>query len=181
MIKAARIADRALTALACLSLFLMMLLTLVDVFGRYFFEAPIDGKVELTSMLMVGMIFTAMPIVTVADKHVAVDLLDGLFGAGTGAWLRDMAIMALTAATLGLMVSWLVFRADRLLRYGDVYEFVYREDIPKYPVAYFIAIMVGLTAAAQAVKLALVAALGPGWRGRLHVMTRRAEESGFGA
>jgi TRAP-type transport system small permease protein len=62
--------------LAALFLFCLMALTCADVIGRYFLGTPIHGAFEMTEMLLAALIFAALPLVTLRNDHVTVDLLD---------------------------------------------------------------------------------------------------------
>jgi TRAP-type transport system small permease protein len=62
--------------IAAIDLFCLMSLTCVDVIGRYFFSSPIRGGFEITEMLLAGLVFTALPLVTLRGEHVTVDLLE---------------------------------------------------------------------------------------------------------
>ena len=53
---------------------LMMLLTVVDVFLRYFFNSPITGTTEVTEFMMVIVVFPALAWCSVKRRHVQVDL-----------------------------------------------------------------------------------------------------------
>ncbi|HJO85999.1 MAG TPA: TRAP transporter small permease, partial [Rhodospirillales bacterium] len=64
--------------MANLVLFAMMVLTFVDVWARYGFNAPIPGGFEITEYLLVILIYAALPLVTARDEHVTVDVLDSL-------------------------------------------------------------------------------------------------------
>jgi len=61
---------------AALVLFGLMVLTCVDVIGRYFFDMPVRGGFEMTEMLLAALIFAGLPLVTLRDEHITVDLLD---------------------------------------------------------------------------------------------------------
>src|SRR5258707_10984481 len=72
--------DRALVPLlgyaaAAVMLFLM-LLTCVDVVGRYFLNKPLTGGFELTEVLLASLIFAGLPLVTLRGDHITVDLFD---------------------------------------------------------------------------------------------------------
>ena len=54
---------------------LMMLLTVADVFLRYFFSAPISGTTEITEFMLVVVVFPALAWCAVTGKMVKVDLL----------------------------------------------------------------------------------------------------------
>ena len=66
----------ALGYFAALVLFCLMMLTCVDVIGRYFFGMPVRGGFEMTEMLLAAVIFAGLPLVTLRDDHITVDLLD---------------------------------------------------------------------------------------------------------
>lgn len=66
----------ALSLIAAIDLFCLMSLTCADVVGRYFFSSPIRGGFEITEMLLAGLVFTALPLVTLRGEHVTVDLLE---------------------------------------------------------------------------------------------------------
>jgi len=59
-------------------LFMMMILTLLDVFGRYLFNSPIMGAYEITELMLVILIFAGIPLASANDEHIAVDLIDGV-------------------------------------------------------------------------------------------------------
>jgi TRAP-type C4-dicarboxylate transport system permease small subunit len=65
-----------LGAVAAIVLFSMMALTCVDVIGRYFFNSPVYGGFEITEMLLAVLIFSGLPLVTLRNEHVTVDVLD---------------------------------------------------------------------------------------------------------
>lgn len=62
--------------IAAVELFCLMMLTCVDVIGRYFFSKPVYGGFEVTEILLAGLVFSALPLVTLRGEHVTVDLLD---------------------------------------------------------------------------------------------------------
>ena len=57
-----------------------MLLTLVDVTGRKLASQSVPGSLELTELLMVAVIFAALPLVSLHGEHVVFDSLDPLLG-----------------------------------------------------------------------------------------------------
>lgn len=62
--------------LAGIALFAIMLLTFLDVGGRKFFDNSITGSLELTELLMVVVIFGALPLVSERGEHVVFDSMD---------------------------------------------------------------------------------------------------------
>ena len=71
-----RIVVPTLGYFAALVLFCLMALTCIDVIGRYFFGHPIYGGFETTEMLLAALIFAGLPLVTLRNDHVTVDVLD---------------------------------------------------------------------------------------------------------
>lgn len=64
---------------ATIVLGLMMLLTVADVFLRYFFNSPITGATEMTEFMLVIVVFPALAWCAISGMHVKVDLLMDLF------------------------------------------------------------------------------------------------------
>lgn len=130
--------------LASSALFAMMTMTFADVVLRSAFNAPIEAATELTRMLMAIIVFSAMPVVSGAGRHIAVDLTDPLFNA-RAARLRD----GLVNLACGAMLWWPAGRAwvlaERAADYGDVTEYL---AIPKMYPAGFISAACYVTAVA---------------------------------
>ena len=108
----------ALGLLAAALMFCLMLLTCVDVVGRYFFNKPVTGGFEMTEMLLASLIFAGLPLVTLRSEHVMVDLLDPV----TPDWL--FRIQHLVATAIGVActsyLAWrLGLRAEELAARGE--------------------------------------------------------------
>lgn len=59
------------------ALFAIMALTFFDVVGRKLLDNSIPGSLEVTELLMVVLIFAALPLVSLRGEHVLFDSLDG--------------------------------------------------------------------------------------------------------
>jgi TRAP-type C4-dicarboxylate transport system permease small subunit len=107
-----------LGTLAAVALFAMMTLTFFDVVGRKFFSHSIVGSVELTEMMMLALIFAAMPLASLAGEHVIFDLLDAILPARVKRW-QAIASNLICTVLVGV-ASWFVFtRAMRTDQMGD--------------------------------------------------------------
>jgi TRAP-type C4-dicarboxylate transport system permease small subunit len=62
--------------LAAVALFAIMTLTFFDVGGRKLLDHSIPGSLEMTELLMVIVIFGALPLVSLRGEHVLFDSLD---------------------------------------------------------------------------------------------------------
>jgi TRAP-type C4-dicarboxylate transport system permease small subunit len=97
------------TALTC-----MMLLTVVDVIGR-FFKHPIFGSVELVGFLATIVVAAALPYTYKVDGHVGVEILVRLLSKKTQL-IIDLFTRTLTLILFGL-VAWQMF-----LYAADIHE-----------------------------------------------------------
>jgi TRAP-type C4-dicarboxylate transport system permease small subunit len=129
--------ERALGVIAGSVLFAMMMLTAVDVVGRYVFNHPVTGAFEVTEMMLAALIYCGLPLVSQRREHIVIDTFDYLMSRGVKRGL-DMAAEVLCSATL-FGLAWLVFgRAGRVASYGDTTNVL---KLPLAPVAYLMATM----------------------------------------
>ncbi len=104
--------------MAAVALFTIMWLTLIDVTGRKFFDHSLPGGLELTELLMVIVIFGALPLVSWRSEHVVFDSFDHLIPP----WLQDIqarVVEAVCALTFGGLAWLMALRAERFAEYGD--------------------------------------------------------------
>lgn len=67
---------RLLEFISSIVLVVMVLLTFIDVIGRYIFSAPIFGASEMISSMLALLIFLGLGIANAQDKHIVVELFD---------------------------------------------------------------------------------------------------------
>ncbi|MEQ9331365.1 TRAP transporter small permease [Thalassobaculum sp.] len=147
--RAGGLAVDTLKLVAAVLLFAMMLVTFVDVVGRYFFGRSLNGAYELTEVLLGLIVFAGLPIVTRRGEHVTVDLLTTRLPA-----LPRRALARLAAAATALVLAVLAWRlgstARDLLGYGDATVFL---GIPLGPVAGAMAALAAAGAVAALVRM----------------------------
>lgn len=143
---------RVLSGVACLALFAMMIVTFVDVVGRYFFASPLPAGYELVSLIMPLIIFCALPAVNLRGGHVTIDLLDNLIPAGVRR-LQHRVVSLASAAVLGVITWRLAVLSFSHHEFDAVTDELF---LPLWP---FSAVTCAL--AAVATSTMLVAALGP--------------------
>lgn len=138
--------DRALRwstgLMAAIALFTIMWLTLFDVLGRKFLNHSIPGGLEITEVLMVVVIFGALPLVSWRGEHVVFDSLD----AYVPAWLhriQQRLVHLICAVVFAFMAKLMVQRADRFSEYGDITVYL---QLPMSPVAWMMAVFLLVTA-----------------------------------
>src|SRR3546814_13262355 len=67
--------EKVVCGFAATILFCLMVCTFVDVVGRYVFNSPLPGALELTEIMMASLIFTILPVVSARSDTITVDLL----------------------------------------------------------------------------------------------------------
>jgi len=128
--------------LSGIALFAIMALTFVDVLGRKFASHSITGSLELTELLMVVVIFAALPLVSRRGEHVEFDSLDPYLPA----WVRraQALLVHLVCAAMLLGLAWLMWRTGtQFLESGETTA---QLQILKAPFIYGMGVLCGLTA-----------------------------------
>jgi TRAP-type C4-dicarboxylate transport system permease small subunit len=99
-----RLLQNTLGVGAALLLFSLILVTCVDVVGRYFFSAPLSGAFEITELLLAGLVFAALPLTTERKEHIEVDLINVILGDQAKEYLSAFA--GLFSAALLATLAW---------------------------------------------------------------------------
>ena len=137
-----KLLNRSTGLTAATALFSLMLLTLVDVVGRKFFNHSVPGGLELTEILMVVVIFGALPLVSWRGEHVVFDSLDAI----NPHWLQGAqarAVHLMSACTFGFLARLMAMRAERFAEYGDTTVHL---QLAMAPVAWIMAGLLMITA-----------------------------------
>jgi TRAP-type transport system small permease protein len=139
-----RVIEWALGLAAAGVLLCLMMLTCVDVVGRYFFNRPVTGGFEITELLLAALIFAGLPLVTLRNDHVTVDLFDPI----TPEWF--FRIQHLVACVIGfLCTGYLAYRLWlRAVSMDDAGETTAVLKIKVAYLTYSMAVMMGFTAVA---------------------------------
>jgi TRAP-type C4-dicarboxylate transport system permease small subunit len=119
-----KVPSQALGVVSCALLFFMMLLTFVDVTGRYFFASPLPAAYEIISLTMPGIIFCALPFVSYSEGHVTIDLLDNFLTSGIKRWQGVFANL-LAAIALGFIAYRLFALSLDHIRFREVTNELY--------------------------------------------------------
>lgn len=115
---------------------LMMLLTTVDVIGRYFFNAPVLGAYEITEYLMLIMVFSFLAFAQSQKAHISVDIVFDRFPP----LVRRFSVRCnhLLCLVMLIFVSYMgVHRVLDILRSGASST---QLKIPDYPFAIFMVV-----------------------------------------
>jgi TRAP-type C4-dicarboxylate transport system permease small subunit len=142
--------------IAAIGLFAMMALTFVTVVARYFLNRPIPGDSELQALLLGFIVFAAIPLVTRAQRHIAVRSFAALLK-GRALLAQRLLVLAATALGIGFMDYFIVLQAETLAEEGSRTDYL---EIPEAPFIYLFAVLMGIAALAAIELLVALARSG---------------------
>ncbi len=133
---------RMLGGLAALTLSFIMLLTCLDVAGRYIFNDPVPGALEITEFVMGALIFTSLPLVTLRQEQVTVDLFEQFIPRFIKRALNTL-LNAVSFACLAV-ISWRLWvKAGQMFSNG---EFTAVLQVKIWPLVYYMSFQAAVTA-----------------------------------
>lgn len=141
---------QGLVYLAAFALCLLILITVVDVFGRYVLNAPLPGAFESVRALMALVTFSALPLVCVRNEHLRAGILDHLISQRLNL-LREPLVQIISVTVLCGITWRLGAEAVAKRRTGEVLSSI---DLPLWTLISFMTLM---SAAAVIVTTALAA------------------------
>ena len=112
----ARLGQALETLLGAISgtvLFLMMMITAIDVAGRYLFSKPLAGGFELTEMMLAALIYCGLPLVSKRREHIVIDTFDPLMSKRVKRGLDMLADVVCSVALAGIELADLSPRRSR--------------------------------------------------------------------
>jgi TRAP-type C4-dicarboxylate transport system permease small subunit len=120
--------SRVASYIAMVTVGVIMMLTVTDVFMRYVFARPITGSTEMTEFMMAILIVSIVP-TAIAKRHIRVDILmERLTPKGQA--LFD-AITLFIGSWLVIILGWRAFMACLFMIRNDVRSPTL--DVPIYP------------------------------------------------
>ncbi len=110
---------KAVSVVAVIALAALMAVTVLDVTGRYLFNKPLFGAVEISEFLLVFLSFGALALAELRDKHITVDFFVIMLPP------RVRAVLDAMGAALGMgfwtLVAWrAVDHAEDVRELGEV-------------------------------------------------------------
>jgi len=114
----------------------MMMLTVSDVFLRYFFRKPILGTTEITESMMACLAFFALAWCAVQQSHLKVDLVVSFFTARVQAVVDTLT--GLAGLVIVALIAWRNFIEAAAIKDLNIVSSLIR--IPAFPFYYVIAL-----------------------------------------
>ena len=75
--KALSLLPNLMAIIAALCMIAIMVVTLIDVIGRYVFNSPLKGGVELSELLMVALVFLSLAYTQKIKANIRIDIISG--------------------------------------------------------------------------------------------------------
>lgn len=149
--------ERAVSLGTAVLLLSLMLITVIDVVGRYALNRPLAGAAEWTELAMGLMILGGIFQAAARSEHIRIDLFDHVWGP---ARLRLLTASAhLLSGLLLLFIAWRLWaKARELALFGDISAYL---GVPLAPLAYVMAGLAALGAVAYAFQTRAATARAP--------------------
>jgi TRAP-type C4-dicarboxylate transport system permease small subunit len=117
-------ADTALN-LICVSLIMfLMFFAAAEIIGRYFFNAPIPGHIEIVELLMVGVVFLGLAYTQLQDGHIRMQILEKRFFKGRAFNLAEALISLLSLLPFVMITYFSFLAALDAYEFGDVTSYI---------------------------------------------------------
>ena len=141
--------SRIMNIIACGVLSAMMLLTVSDVFLRYFFRRPIIGATEITENMMVCLAFFALAWCAARQGHLKVDLVISIFSPRVQAVFDTLT--GLAGLVMVALITWRNFVEAIAIKELNIVSSLIR--IPAFPFYYVIALGCAVLCLVMAVQV----------------------------
>jgi TRAP-type C4-dicarboxylate transport system permease small subunit len=125
----------------------LMLLTVAHVVGRYLFDFPMLGVVEISGLMVITLVFFAAPYDFFIDRHIAVDVIVRRLPPRLSLAVNCFTYLV-TLVVVTLAMVWTIKKGEQLSASGSVTDML---RIPIYPFYFVVALgwlisMIGIIA-----------------------------------
>lgn len=124
---------------------LMMMLTTIDVIGRYWFDKPVQGTFELTEIMLAVIVFCSLGFCQFSKGHISVDIVVSRFPNKFQKAVESLNYIV--TITVLVLIAWMSFQNGMMLK--DSMDMTMILGIPIYPFV----LLVSLGAAGMVVEV----------------------------
>jgi len=129
--------NKILVTSCVLSLSILVIITVIDVFGRYILGLPLPGTSEITEIILAILIYIGLPYICRDEGHVTVSIISNNLRNFYGR-LHSIIINAVICIILLIISIQLIAYGINLNSYNDITTFL---EIPKAPIAFIMALL----------------------------------------
>ena len=127
--------NKLLLILCITSLTILVLITVIDVLGRYLLSLPLPGTTEITEIILGILIYIGLPYITRDEEHVTVSLFSNYFN-NSIIKIQKIVVNFIVSIILFIIARQLYLHGLDLNLYNEITTFL---EIPKAPIAYMMA------------------------------------------
>ena len=129
--------NKLLLSFCIISLTVLVLITVVDVFGRYLLGIPLPGTCDITEIILGILIYIGLPYISKKEEHISVSLLSNYLPNNVKI-LHKILINFIVTLLLLVIARQLYLHGIDLKSYQEVTTFL---EIPKAPIAFAMALL----------------------------------------
>ena len=129
--------NKLLLSCCIISLTALVLITVLDVFGRYLLGIPLPGTSEITEIILGILIYIGLPYISKKEEHISVSLLSNYLPNNVKI-LHKILINFIVTLLLLVIARQLYLHGIDLKSYQEVTTFL---EIPKAPIAFAMALL----------------------------------------
>ena len=129
--------NKILLTFCVLSLSILVVITVIDVFGRYLLGLPLPGTSEITEIILAILVYIGLPFICRDEGHVTVSILSNNLK-HSFAKIHSIIINMILSIILSIIGLQLIFYGINLNSYNDITTFL---EIPKAPIAFTLAFL----------------------------------------
>lgn len=127
-------------------IFVMMILTFVDVVGRYLFNSPIFGASEMISALLALTIFAGLGVTNARDEHIVVELFDGPFKRLFTPFIYEIIIQVFSIFAM-MLIAFVLY--EHAIEAYEINSLTVVLEMPTYYVTGFVAVLALISVVSQ--------------------------------
>ncbi len=135
-----------LETISCVVIFIMMVLTFVDVIGRYVFHKPVFGGTEIIGALLALTIFSGLGVINARDDHITVELFEGSFQRLLSPVVYEIVVQVFSVAAMALLAAVLFEHAWEARHIGKLTTVL---EMPVYYVTGTVAVFAVISVVSQ--------------------------------
>ena len=129
--------NKLLLSFCIISLTVLVLITVIDVFGRYLVGIPLSGTSEITEIILGILIYIGLPYISRKEEHISVSLLSNYLP-NNFKIVHKILVNFIVTLLLLVIARQLYLHGIDLKSYQEVTIFL---EIPKAPIAFAMALL----------------------------------------
>ena len=102
----------------------LMLFAAAEIIGRYFFNAPIPGHVEIVELIMVGVVFLGLAYTQLQNGHIRMQILQKRIFRGRSYYVAEAVILLLSLVVFAMITRSSFLETLDAYEFGDITSYI---------------------------------------------------------